>query len=139
MNKNRILTTVLVIIAILFSLLCLGAERKPRPTPPFMRQKLVYSQGILEGLALEKYDVVITNATLLRNMNLTNIFTKTADPYYAKSINDFQAKVDVVIRGAQNKQLDGTTEAYTKVVESCVACHRECRFDQFQGKQSSTR
>ena len=139
MNKNRIFTGLIIIIAILLSLLCLGAERKPRPTPAFMRQKLVYSQGILEGLTLEKYDLVLTNATLLRSMNLTNIFIRTADPYYAKSINDFQTKVDVVIKGAQSKQLEGTTQAYSKVIESCVACHHECRLDQFQGKQSTSK
>jgi hypothetical protein len=137
MHKHRILTALLVTLSVLLSLLCVASEHKPRPTPPFMRQKLVYSQGILEGLTLEKYDLVLTNANLLRNMNLTNIFTRTADPYYARSINDFQTKVDVVIKGARNKQLDATTEAYSKVIESCVACHRECRIDQLRIPEST--
>lgn len=139
MRKDRIFTAIVIIIAILFSLLSLAAERKERPTKPFMRQKLVYSQAILEGLTLEKYDLVITNATLLRNMNFTNSFTKTADPYYAKCINDFQTKVDVVIKGAKGKLLEGTTEAYSKMVESCVACHKECRIEQLRRPESTSK
>ena len=126
-------------IALLLAFSFAWAAEKQRPTKVFMRQKLVYSQGILEGLTLEKYDLVITNATLLRNMNLTNAFTKSADPYYAKSLSDFQTRVDVVIRGARNKLLDGTTEAYAKMVESCVACHKECRLEQFRGKEATSK
>src|SRR5947207_8871200 len=96
----------LIVAALLTFSLALAAE-KQRPTKAFMRQKLVYSQGILEGLTLEKYDLVITNATLLRNMNFTNAFTKSADPFYAKSLTDFQTRVDVVIKGARNKLLEG--------------------------------
>jgi uncharacterized Fe-S radical SAM superfamily protein PflX len=134
MRKDRIFSGIIITIAILLSLLSLAAEHKERPTKAFMRQKLVYSQGILEGLTLEKYELVITNANLLRNMTLTNSFTKMADPYYAKCIKDFQTRVDVVIKGARNKLLDGTTEAYSKMLESCVACHKECRVEQFRGE-----
>jgi uncharacterized Fe-S radical SAM superfamily protein PflX len=130
MQKDRMFSGIIITIAIFLGLLSMAAGHKERPTQAFMRQKLVYSQGILEGLTLEKYELVITNATALRNMNLTNSFTKMADPYFAKGINDFQTRVDVVIKGARNKLLDGTTEAYSKMLESCVACHKECRVEQ---------
>lgn len=141
MRRNIIFLGLGLIITTVLLTFSLGrtAERKERPTKPFMRQKLIYSQGILEGLTLEKYDLVLTNAVLLRNMNLTNVFTRTRDPYYAKGIADFQTAVDVVIKGAQNKLLDGTTRAYTKVVESCVACHKECRFEQFRRPESTSK
>lgn len=139
MHKDRIFFLIIIAILFTFSLAWAAEKEKERPTKTFMRQKLTYSQGILEGLTLEKYDQVVTNATLLRNMNLTNAFTKTADPYYAKCINDFQTKVDVVIKGARSKLLDGTTEAYTKMLQSCVACHRECRIEQFRGQESTSK
>lgn len=139
MRKDRIFTAIVIIIAILFSLLSLAAEHKERPTKGFMRQKLVYSQAILEGLTLEKYDLVVSNATLLRNMNFTNAFTRTADPYYAKRISDFQTKADVVIKGAKGKMLEGTTDAYLKLVESCVACHKECRLEQLRRPESTSK
>src|SRR5215472_9816643 len=102
-----------------------------------MRKKLVYCPGILEGLTLEKYDLVITNATLLRNMNLTNTFTKMSDPYYAQGIADFETKVDVIIKDAKDKLLEASTEAYMKMVESCVACHKECRLGQIRRPKSA--
>ena len=93
MHKLRIFFPVVEVV--LLSFVFAWAAEKERPTKSFMRKKLVYSQGILEGLTLEKYDLVITNATLLRNMNFANHFTKMSDPYYAKSIAEFQTKVDV--------------------------------------------
>jgi len=39
-----------------------------------MRQKLVYSQGILQGMALEKYDLVSRNALHMRNMSKSNFW-----------------------------------------------------------------
>src|SRR5437867_10433467 len=135
MHKHRIFFP--VVVAVLLTFAFAWAAEKERPTKSFMRKKLVYSEGILEGLTLEKYDLVITNATLLRNMNFTNHFTKMSDPYYAKSIAEFQTKVDVVIKGAKEKLLEGSTEAYTKMLESCVACHKECRLDQIQRPKST--
>lgn len=130
MHKRRIVCS--VVLVFLLTVAFSWAAEKERPTKSFMRMKLVYSQGILEGLTLEKYALVITNATFLRNMNFTNSFTKMSDPYYAKDIVDFQTKVDVIINGAKDMLLEGTTEAYTKMLESCVACHKDCRVDQIQ-------
>jgi uncharacterized Fe-S radical SAM superfamily protein PflX len=135
MNKDRIFFSIILVVLLTFAFA--WAAEKERPTKSFMRKKLTYSQGILEGLTLEKYDLVITNATLLRNMNFTNNFTKMSDPYYAKSIADFQTKVDVIIKSAKDKLLEGSTEAYTKMLESCVACHKECRVDQIRRPKSS--
>jgi uncharacterized Fe-S radical SAM superfamily protein PflX len=136
MHKHRIFFPVVVTVLLTFAFA--WAAEKERPTKSFMHKKLVYSQGILEGLTLEKYDLVITNATLLRNMNFTNHFTKMSDPYYAKDIAEFQTKVDLIIKGAKDRLLEGSTEAYMKMLESCVTCHKECRVDQIR-RPNSTR
>jgi hypothetical protein len=135
MHKDRIFFPLVVVVLLPFAFA--WAAEKERPTKSFMRKKLAYSQGILEGLTLEKYDLVVTNATLLRNMDFTNTFTKMSDPFYAKDIADFQTKVDVIIKDAKDKLLEGSTGAYTKMLESCVACHKECRLDQIRGPKSS--
>ena len=135
MNKDR--RFFLVVLVILLTSTFTWAAGKESSTKSFMRKKLTYSQGILEGLTLEKFDLVITNATLLRNMNFTNHFTKMSDPYYAKDIAEFQAKVDGVIREAKDKHLERGAGAYTKMLESCVACHKECRMDQIRRPTTS--
>jgi hypothetical protein len=101
------------------------------PTRDFMRLKLSYNQGIIEGITLEKYDLVITNAVSLRNMNLTNAYLALKNPYYVENMTNFQAKVDGLVKAARGKNLEKSTESYSEVVSSCVACHKLFRRDQF--------
>ena len=108
-----------------------GLAQKEHPTRAFMRQKLNYSQGILEGLTLEKYDLITSNATLLRNMNLTNAFLALGNHDYLTNVANFQGKVDGLIKAATEKKLENCTEAYSQVVSSCVTCHKEFRREQF--------
>src|SRR5215471_15834609 len=90
-----------IVAAIGLSVSFVAAEKREHPTQPFMRQKLNYSQGILEGLTLEKYDLIVSNATLLRDMNLTNIFLRVRFPDFIQSISNFQSKVDGLISAAK--------------------------------------
>jgi hypothetical protein len=106
--------------------------QKTRPTQPFMRQKLNYAQGILEGITLEKYDLVISNAALLRNMNLTNAYLTLHNPYYLENITNFQAKVDGLVKSAKDKNGEGAKDGYSQVVNSCISCHKLFRLDQFR-------
>ena len=121
-----------LVVTIALGLSLVAAERKERRTQPFMRQKLTYSQGVLEGLALERYDMIVSNASLLRNMNMTNSFLELHNPEYLQNISNFQTKVDGLIQAAKAKNLESSTEAYSAVVSSCVACHRGFRLEQLQ-------
>ena len=105
------------------------------PTREFMRTKLNYSQGILEGITLEKYDLVVSNATLLRNMNLTNAFFALKNPYYMENLTNFQTKVDGLIKAAKDKDLGASTDAYSFTVAACINCHKVFRLEQFQQNQ----
>src|SRR6266446_6243024 len=109
--------------------LSLAAElAQPRhPTREFMRQKLTYSQGVLEGITLEKYNLVVSNAAMLRKMNMTNAFVIVRNPKYLESIISFHSSVNDLIAAAVEKNLENTTEAYTKVARKCVACHQQFR------------
>src|ERR1041384_3216754 len=59
------------IVALMFAA-SLAATLAGDVTKNAMRQKLTFAQGILEGLALEKYDLIITNAVQLRDLSQTN-------------------------------------------------------------------
>ena len=134
MRKNWRLVGTMAVLAFLVWASGVWAQQTHR-TRDFMRQKLSYTQGIVEGITLEKYDVVITNATSLRNMNLTNAFLALRNPDYVQDMTNFQAKVDTLVRVARNKNLEKSTKAYTEVVRSCVACHKTFRLDQFRQAQ----
>jgi len=125
---------ILIGVAATVSLLAVthGLAQKERRTQPFMRQKLVYAQGILEGITLEKFDMIFTNATRLRDMSQTNAFLTLGNPEYLKCITNFQQSVDALKVAASNEQGDAAFEAYVKMNESCIACHRIFRRNQFK-------
>src|SRR5215207_5050849 len=102
-----------------------------KPMQGFMRQKLVYAQGILEGVTLEKFDLVLTNTAPLRNMSLTNAFLLLGNPDYMKRITNFQRSVDALNVAAKNQDLEAATKGYLALTESCVDCHRLFRREQF--------
>ena len=108
-----------------------GAWAQGHRTRDFMRDKLSYTQGIVEGITLEKYELVITNAVSLRNMNLTNAFLALKNPEYVSNITNFQARVDSLVNAARAQDLKKSTEEYSRVVSSCVACHKSFRREQF--------
>ncbi len=126
--------TIQIGVAMVFSVLAVtqGLAQKERRTQPFMRQKLVYAQAILEGITLEKFDLVVTNATRLRDMSQTNAFLILRNPEYLRCITNFQTNVDALMAAAKNEQGDRAFEAYVKMSESCIACHRYFRREQFR-------
>jgi cytochrome c556 len=123
---------VLIILAVIGCIMLAGAaddaaQARRQAKQQFMRDKLTCSQGIVEGLVLERYDLIKTNAAIIRNMNLTNAFLALKNSLYLQDIANFQAKVDALTNAVAEKDLDKATAAYSEMVNSCVACHKQFR------------
>jgi hypothetical protein len=129
MKKQLVLLTL-----ILSAVASIAGEpaQKLRPTQPFMRHKLDYARGILEGLTLERFDLVVTNATWLRSMAVTNSFFMLGNQGYKAAATNFQIRVDALLDAAKEKNSEAATEAYTRVTRGCVECHRQYRIEQFR-------
>ena len=104
--------------------------RRRADTQTFMRMKLAWSQNILEGLTLERFDAVSKNAIRLRDMTASNAWHVMRQADYMASTTNFQKNVDALYLAAVDKNLDGATEAYQQVMKSCVECHRLVRLEQ---------
>ncbi len=132
MNTKSILRTVPVAAAGLLAASLIAADIKPRrlATQAFMRQKLGWSQATLEGLTLEKFDVVSKNAIRMRDMTHSNQWFTMKQPDYMAHTTNYQKSVDALYMAAVDKNLEAATEAYTKVARSCVECHRLVRTEQ---------
>jgi Cytochrome C' len=100
-------------------------------TKDAMRKKLDYAQGVLEGLTLQEFNLAVTNAVLLRDMSHTNVFSMLKNSDYVASSTNFTHAVDGLIKAAKSQDLERATEAYTRVVQSCVQCHEQFRREQF--------
>jgi hypothetical protein len=129
--RNHRVGLAIIVAAVCGLALASGMAEHRRSGRDFMRQKLAYSQGILEGITLEKYDLVISNAVFLRKMNLTNAFLELRNPTYLGSISNFQKSVNTLVLAAQDGNTESATEAYTMVARNCVACHQQFRREQF--------
>ncbi len=106
-------------------------EQRVTPTQVFMRQKVAYSQKIVEGVALEHYDVVLTNTLYLWRMSQTNSWTILHNPVYREKTAQFQVDAVALIDAARAKNTAQVLDAYARVTADCVSCHQSCRREQY--------
>lgn len=103
------------------------SSKKSRATKEFMRDKLELAQGILEGLSVENYDLIISRAQKLSAMSQEADWRVFENPDYEQQSLAFRRNVDALTKAAKNKNLDGATLAYVRVTMSCVECHKYVR------------
>jgi hypothetical protein len=96
----------------------------------FMRQKLDFSRGLMEGMVLERFDLIVKNTVQLRKMNQTNVWIQTTNALYIEKMTNYQARLDQLFIVANDRDVEATSLAYGNVVKSCVECHRVVRKEQ---------
>jgi len=105
-----------------------GAQEnaKPGKRAEFMRQKLEFSKNILEGLAVENFDMIEKNAKKLRILSQAAEwevpFIPNVDQYLAYTL-DFQRTADDLAKKAKDRNLDGATLSFNRITMNCVDYH----------------
>jgi len=107
------------------------ANKRPAPNKVahkmFMRKKLESSQSVLEGLALEDFDLIAKGAKDLKTTSAAAEFMVIRDPIYSEHADDFRRVIDKMARAAKEKRIDGATLAYMDMTMTCVECHKYVR------------
>jgi hypothetical protein len=93
----------------------------------FMRKKLEASQSVLEGLALEDFDLIARGAKQLKTTSAAAEFLVIHDPLYTEQADEFRRIIDKLERAAKERRIDGATLAYVDMTMSCVECHKYVR------------
>lgn len=95
----------------------------------FMRQKLEYSQKLLEGLVLENYDLIIEAGRSLKRLSEAAEWEVVMLPNtdYVRYSGEFQNLAQDLVKHAQNRNLDAATVASTQMTINCVNCHKYAR------------
>lgn len=93
----------------------------------FMRKKLAASQSILEGLAVEDFDLIAGGAKQLKATAGAAEFMSFNDPEYIEHADDFRRIINKLAVAAKEKRLDGATLAFLDITMSCVECHKHVR------------
>jgi hypothetical protein len=102
-----------------------GAQQGDLKT--FMRQKLVHSQKVLEGLTLEDYALVAENARAMMELSQDTRWRVSPNVNYLRMSAEFQDLAEELARKAKEKNLDGATLAYVRLTMNCVKCHEFTR------------
>lgn len=94
---------------------------------PLMRMKLDRSKGILEGLAMEEFDTIASNARALRLLSTEAGWNVIQTPEYAAQSRDFQRATDLIVEAAENKDIHRAAMGYVALTVRCVECHSYMR------------
>jgi hypothetical protein len=93
----------------------------------FMRKKLEASQSVIEGLALEDFDLIASGAKQLKTTSAAAEFLVIRDPLYSEYADEFRRIIEKMEKAAKEKRIDGATLAYMDMTMSCVECHKYVR------------
>jgi hypothetical protein len=124
--KTKLLSIVTGVLAIGLTL-GLAQSRRSRAAKEFMRDKLELSQKVLEGVAIEDWDLVIAKGTKLSAMTQEADWRVFENPNYDAQSKAFRQHVDSLVKAAKKKDLDAATLAYVRMTMSCVDCHKAVR------------
>ena len=129
MKTTTLITAIIIGASVAFAALAATYEKREF-SRGYMRQKLAYSQGVMEGLTLEKFELVTKNGIRIRNMKLTNALYGVKNPLYMSHITNYHQAVDRLLHASTDKDLARATKAYQGVIQSCVECHSDYRTEQ---------
>ncbi len=107
----------------------------PETTPPadaepsvWMRMKLKWSQGILEGMAKGDFDQINTHARAMNGLGKVEFFVRgDRTPGYREQLRTFLRINEELIEHADNDNLEGVTLSFNQLTVSCVSCHQQLR------------
>jgi cytochrome c556 len=92
-----------------------------------MRAKLAHSQNVLEGLAIEDYDLIDKGAQELSLASEDASWQVLQTEDYARQSADFRRSCDSLRKAAKSHNLDGAALAWMEVTMKCVQCHKYVR------------
>ena len=90
-------------------------------------KKLEKSKKILEGLALEDYDMIAKNARSLRLLSREAGWKVIQTEEYATQSRDFRRTCDLIAKAAEDKEIGRAALGYVALTVRCVECHAYMR------------
>jgi hypothetical protein len=116
-------------LSVLLLALVAGAARAGADpdTSEIMRQKLLHSQSVLRGIALQDFGLIQTNAEQLVKLSQFGGWYARQSPEYELFTVEFRRHATDLVKAAKSQNIDAATLAYTQLTFSCVSCHRSMR------------
>jgi hypothetical protein len=122
----RTFVSTLMVIIVALSLPPAEGNQKGRLNQ-LMADKLRFSQGLLQGIALSDFPKIISNAQDLLALSKTAEWLANNSPKYLGHSDRFQLAAETLIEKAKDKNIDGVVLAFQDLTMSCVRCHKYLR------------
>ena len=124
-----------VLLATVATALTAADESPLRPdrVAGFMRAKLAHSQDVLEGLAVEDFELIDRGAQALSLVSQDASWQVLQTEDYARQSAEFRRSCDSLRRAAKDENLDGAALAWMEVTMKCVQCHKYVRDEERAG------
>ena len=100
---------------------------EPDKVAAFMRAKLDHSRLVLEGLAVEDFDLIERGAQNLALASQDSSWQVLQTEDYVRHSAEFRRACDGLRAAAGAKNLDGAALAWMEVTMKCVQCHKYIR------------
>jgi cytochrome c556 len=123
-NASFIVTAALL----LFAIPVMSSHGEDKNTlQKLMTKKLANAQKVLEGLAINDYDLIAKHADELVQVSKAAEFRVLKTQEYETNSNEFRRAAETMIQQAKAKNTDGVALAYVDMTLSCVRCHKHVR------------
>ena len=109
-------------------------EVQPTKISPLMQLKLEKSKLILEGLALEDFEKIATQARSLKLLSMESGWNVIQTQEYATQSRDFRRTCDLIAEAAEEKDMGRAALGYVAMTVRCVECHAYMRKHQSASK-----
>lgn len=112
-----------------------AAEPKVPTKKELMAAKLKHTQSILEGIAVNDLDKVLTGSDeLVRVMRANDFLNAYKGEEYRFQLKLFERAAESVGKKAKDKNMDGVLVAYHELTVSCLKCHQAMRDKKFDAR-----
>ena len=92
-----------------------------------MKKKLSHTQKTLEGIALNNFETIQTNAEELIALSKQAEWMMIRTPEYELQTGSFRRSAQDLMKAAKDKNIDGAALSYVELTMSCVRCHKYVR------------
>jgi len=104
-----------------------GPAVEPDKVAVFMRAKLGHAQNVLEGLAVEDFDLIDRGANDLALASQASSWQVLQTADYARHSEEFRRSCNSLRAAAKARNLDGAALAWMEVTMKCIQCHKYVR------------
>src|SRR5260370_26539628 len=103
------------------------ADKAPPRANELMKKKLMHSQKVLEGLALNDFDTISKHGEEMLLISKTAEWRVLKTTEYELFSNSFQRSAGDLVKHAKDKNLDAAALSYVELTLTCVKCHKHVR------------